>query len=68
MMLAFSVDQIQLLACPLMQKAREVARTYRNLWEKLRSLVDLVHLESWQQLLSVIAKRQVLRIALEDSS
>ena len=36
MMLAFLVDQIQQLCCPLFQAARKLYRTNRSFWEKVR--------------------------------
>jgi len=36
MMLAFLVDQIQQLCCPLFNAARNLYRTKRSFWEKVR--------------------------------
>ena len=38
MMLAFLVDQVQQLCCPLFQAARVKCQTKRELWERIRSI------------------------------
>lgn len=51
MMLAFLVDQIQQLCCPLFQAAWQRYKTKRSLWEKVRSKFTEFHIESMEDLL-----------------
>lgn len=60
MMLAFLIDQVQLLGCRLYQAARKKATTFRNLWEKIRVFFDSFEMSSWEELLSIIAKKLFL--------
>ena len=46
MMLAFLVDQIQQLCCPLFRAALERTRTKKLLWERMRALFQCFHLDS----------------------
>lgn len=48
MMLAFLVDQIQEVCCPLFQRCRRRLGTYRNLWEEMRVLFRRVPLRNWE--------------------
>ena len=48
MMLAFLVDQIQALCCPLFQQAHHSQHTKIGLWEKMRSFFRAFHIESWE--------------------
>lgn len=48
MMLAFLVDQIMQLCCPLFQAAWKHYRTKRSLWEKVRSKFHEFHIEIWR--------------------
>lgn len=41
MMLAFLVDQIQQMSCPLFRAARQMASSTRDLWEKVRAVFYL---------------------------
>lgn len=50
MMLAFLVDQIQQLCCPLFQAVLKKSRSKRNLWESMRSLFLCLKLESMEML------------------
>jgi hypothetical protein len=54
MMLAFLVDQVQQLCCPLFQAAWAKWGSKRLLWEKMRALFFDYALESMQQLLEVL--------------
>jgi len=55
MMLIFLIDQTQLLACKVFQKAREKALTWRRLWEKMRNLVDILDKATWKDILYACA-------------
>ena len=50
MMLAFLVDQIQQLCCPLFRAAWHYFKTKRSLWEKVRSKFYEFHIESMEDL------------------
>lgn len=50
MMLAFLVDQIQQLCCPLFQAAWKRFKTKRSLWEKVRSKFNEFYIESMEDL------------------
>ena len=56
MLLAFLIDQLQQLACPLFARCKEVLGTYRELWESMRSLFRLVPLTSWERLYLLILR------------
>lgn len=60
MMLAFLVDQIQQLCCPLFRAAWKRCKTKRSLWEKLRSKFYEFHITTMEELYrSIIDHRQV---------
>lgn len=50
MMLAFLIDQIQQLCCPLFQAAWQHYKTKRSLWEKVRSKFHEFYIESMEDL------------------
>lgn len=50
MMLAFLIDQILQLCCPLFQAAWKRYRTKRSLWEKVRSKFNEFYIESMEDL------------------
>lgn len=50
MMLAFLVDQVQQLCCPLFQAVWSKYGSKRNLWEKLRSHVFHFVFAGWREL------------------
>ena len=50
MMLAFLVDQIQQLCCPLFQAAWKRWKTKRSLWEKVRSKFHEFHIDTMEEL------------------
>jgi hypothetical protein len=50
MMLAFLVDQIQQLCCPLFKAAWKRWKTKRSLWEKVRSKFHEFHIETMEEL------------------
>jgi len=55
MMLAFLIDQTQMLASPLFQKARKEAGTWKVLWEDMKSTLKTFLIDSWEQLFEWIA-------------
>ncbi|MFK7972153.1 MAG: hypothetical protein AB8F95_17420 [Bacteroidia bacterium] len=58
MFLAFTVDQIQQSACQVFQKAKEVSKSLKTLWSKLRSWFDLTTVPNWAELLEAIAEKK----------
>ena len=54
MMLAFLVDQVQQLCCPLFQAAWAKMGSKRRLWERMRALFYDYALESMRQLLEAL--------------
>jgi hypothetical protein len=63
MLLAFLIDQAQLLCCPLYQAAKKSVRTFSKLWEELRVLLRHLELPNWEYYIAKIGK-----VPLEDSS
>ena len=60
--LAFLVDQIQALGCPLFKEAQDSRRTKVSFWDRLRGYVMACFLESWEELWSRIinAKKPII--------
>jgi hypothetical protein len=50
MMLAFLIDQLQQLCCPLFQKALKACLKKKSLWELLRNYFRCSLIESWEAL------------------
>jgi hypothetical protein len=68
MMLAFLVDQLQALACPLFQAVKSKLRTKRSLWDNLRSHFRHFIFRSFEHLYRVILHDQAKELPLFDSS
>src|SRR5260370_33572686 len=69
MMLAFLVDQVQQLCCPLFQAAWHKMKTKRHLWEELRNHFHMLVYDSMKELLTAVVRgieRQ--RPVFEDTS
>jgi Transposase DDE domain len=69
MMLAFLVDQVQQLCCPLFQAAWHKMKTKRHLWEEIRNHFHMLVYDSMKELLTAVVRgieRQ--RPVFEDSS
>ena len=47
-MLAFLIDQVQLLCCGLFQKARDYQKRKIYLWERIRSLLLNFRIRDWR--------------------
>jgi len=58
MMLAFLVDQIQQLCCPLFQAACKKWKTKRSLWEKVRSKFHEFHIGTMEELYRSLLNHQ----------
>jgi hypothetical protein len=54
MMLAFLVDQIQQIACPVFRAARKKAGCKRELWENIRAAFRLFFLDSMETIYRLI--------------
>ena len=68
MMLAFLIDQIQQIGCKLFQHALIKARSKSFFWEKFRSLVLTVTIDSWDILYGVISGKFGHKLVLFDTS
>lgn len=55
MMLAFLVDQVQQLACPLFRAALKKFKVKKEIWDRMRSLFRLYEVDSMKTILSSIA-------------
>ena len=55
MMLAFLVDQVQQLCCPLFQAARSKCRCKSSLWENVRMLFKAFIARFMEEILTIIA-------------
>jgi hypothetical protein len=58
MMLAFLVDQAQLLCCRLYQAAKKSSGTFAVFWEKMRALFDFFEIKTWEQFFLSIAQKK----------
>lgn len=56
MLLAFLVDQVQLLCCQLYKKSKKTAVTFKSLWERMRAVCSLIAVQSWRQLYQCITR------------
>ncbi len=70
MMLAFLVDQVQQLCCPLFRAVRAKLHSKRDLWERVRALFFDFELESMRMLYEALLygyKRPVPEITFDSS-
>ena len=56
MLLAFLVDQVQQLCCPLFQAARAKVSSKRVLWERMRNYFHTFIAPSMERILRMIAQ------------
>ena len=69
MILAFLVDQVQQLCCPLFQAAWHKMKTKRHLWEELRNYFHMLVFDSMEALLRALLRGIVRqRPGFENSS
>ena len=47
MMLAFLVDQIQLLCCSVYKRAKQLSGSFQNLWNRMRGLLEFLKVDDW---------------------
>jgi len=59
MMLAFLVDQTQLLCCRLFQHAKETTRTFYNIWNKMKAMFQFFYITSWEEFFYCIANKKI---------
>lgn len=57
MLLAFLIDQLQLICCDAYQEAKIVAGTFASFWEKMRTFFCYVELKDWEKLLGLISRK-----------
>jgi len=53
-LLAFLIDQIQEQACRVYQAARQKLRTKRDLWRRMRSVMDMFYIDDWDTMLGLM--------------
>jgi hypothetical protein len=56
MMLAFLVDQVQQLCCPMFQAAWHKMKTQRHLWEEIRNHFHMLVYDSMKELLTAVVR------------
>jgi len=56
--LAFLVDQVQHLACPLFAKANKAFNTKKAYWHHIRCCFEIISLTTWQGLYEAIIAGQ----------
>jgi len=59
MMLAFLVDQIQQMCCPLFQAAWIKCKSKRSLWEKVRGKFNMFHINTMEDLYRAIVDHKL---------
>ena len=55
LMLAFFIDQVQELCCPLFKAARAKFKSRTSLWEKIRGMFKEYLVDSWDDMFNAIA-------------
>ena len=70
MMLAFLVDQIQQMSCPLFRAVWKKTSCKRELWEKLRAVFHLIAVESMEMIYRIIlaGAQKIYPVFVEDTS
>ena len=68
MMLAFLVDQIQALCCPLFQQALHSQQAKIRLWGKMRAFFTSFYIEDWELFFIAITKGQSRQDLIPDTS
>ena len=67
MLLAFLIDQIRFLCCPLFNAARNMAKANRELWQEIRFLFKYILLQSWESLYTTIAESPLSEQSIDTS-
>lgn len=60
MMLAFLIDQVQLIACNLFAAVRKRAGSLRGVWENMRVLIQFMRFSSWEALYQTMASQKLI--------
>ena len=60
MIVAFLMDQIQEITCPLYRRARKKAGTYRELWEVMKTFFKYLVMDSWEKFCLMIGQTTAL--------
>ena len=68
MMLAFLLDQVQALCCPLFQQAHQSQYSKIGLWEKMRCFFRSFYIEDWERFFTAIIKGPALYELIPDTS
>ncbi len=70
MMLAFLMDQLLQMACPLFRAIRKKAGSKRELWEKIRSVFHLFLVESMEMIYRILlfGPQKIKPIFIDDTS
>ena len=68
MMLAFLVDQVQQLCCPVFQAAWHKMKTKRHLWEEIRNYFHMLVFDSMEALLRALLRGIVRQRPVFDNS
>lgn len=66
--LAFLVDQLQEFGCALFQKALKARRTKVALWDRLRALVTVGCIASWEDLLNKVVQSRSTNVFIPNTS
>ena len=56
MLLAFLIDQVQQHACQRYKTARKNIRVQKVMWERMRSVLQLVDIPDWETLWRLLGK------------
>ena len=68
MMLAFLIDQVQQIGCKLFQQALIKAKSKSFFWEKFRSYILTVTIDSWDLLYGAISGKVRYKLVMFDTS
>ncbi len=70
MMLAFLVDQLQQISCPLFRELRKKAGSKQNLWERIRAVFHLFLVESMEMISRILlaGPQKIRPVFINDTS
>lgn len=67
MMLAFLIDQVQQLCCPLFQQALEINHSKISFWEKMRAFFRYFYIDTWELFFAALIKQIYTPLASDTS-
>lgn len=67
MMLAFLIDQVQQICCPLFQQALLTNHSKISLWEKMRAFFRYFYIDTWEHFFAALIK-QIYTPVMPDTS